>query len=31
MTCRNKEDQITNEAAKIVKTLYIDLSNAQGS
>ena len=30
MDCRNEEDQITNEAARVVESLFIDLSDAQG-
>ena len=30
LTCKNKEDPIKNEGARVLTTLYIDLSDAQG-
>ena len=30
VTCKNEEDPIKNEGAKVVKTLFIDISDAQG-
>ena len=30
VTCKNKEDSIKNEGAKVFTTLYINFSNAQG-
>ena len=30
LTCKNKEDQIKNEGARVFTTLYIDFSDAQG-
>ena len=29
-TCKNKEDPIKNEGARVFTTLYIDISDAQG-
>ena len=29
VTCKNEEDPIKNEAARVVTTLFIDLSDAQ--
>ena len=30
VTCKNKEDPIKNEGARVLTTLYIDFSDAQG-
>ena len=30
VTCKNKEDPIKNEGARVVTTLFIDFSEAQG-
>ena len=30
LTCKNKEDPIKNEGARVFTTLYIDFSDAQG-
>ena len=30
LTCKNKEDTIKNEGARVITTLYIDFSDAQG-
>ena len=30
LTCKNKEDLIKNEGARVFTTLYIDFSDAQG-
>ena len=30
LTCKNKEDPIKNEGARVLTTLYIDFSDAQG-
>ena len=30
LTCKNKEDPIKNEGARVLTTLYIDFSGAQG-
>ena len=30
VTCKNEEDPITNEVARVVTTLSIDLSDTQG-
>ena len=30
VACKNKEDQIKNEGARVVTTLFIDFSHAQG-
>ena len=30
LTCKNKEDPIKNEGARVITTLYIDFSDAQG-
>ena len=30
LTCKNKEDPIKNEGARMFTTLYIDFSDAQG-
>ena len=30
VTCKNEEDQIKNESARVVTTLFIDYSDAQG-
>ena len=30
VACKNEEDQIKNEGARVVTTLFIDLSHAQG-
>ena len=30
VTCKNKDDLIKNEGARVVKTLYIDFSDSQG-
>ena len=30
LTCKNKENQINNEGARVFTTLYIDFSDAQG-
>ena len=30
LTCKNKEDPIKNEEARVFTTLYIDFSDAQG-
>ena len=30
LTCKNKKDPIKNEGARVLTTLYIDFSNAQG-
>ena len=30
VACKNKEDPIKNEGARVVKTLFIDFSDAQG-
>ena len=30
LTCKNKEDSIKNEGARVFTTLYIDFSDAQG-
>ena len=30
VTCKNNEDPIKNEGAKVVTRLFIDFSNAQG-
>ena len=30
LTCKNKEDPIKNEGARVSTTLYIDFSDAQG-
>ena len=30
LTCKHKEDTIKNEGARVITTLYIDFSNAQG-
>ena len=30
LTCKNEEDQIKNEGARVLTRLYIDISDAQG-
>ena len=30
VTCKNEEDPIKNEGARVLTTLYIDFSDAQG-
>ena len=30
VACKNEEDPITNEGARVVTTLFIDFSDAQG-
>ena len=30
VTCKNEEDQIKNEGARVVTTLFIDFSDTQG-
>ena len=30
LTCKNKEDPIKNEGARVFTTIYIDFSDAQG-
>ena len=30
LTCKNKEDPIKNEEARVLTTIYIDFSDAQG-
>ena len=30
VACKNEEDSITNEGARVVTTLFIDFSEAQG-
>ena len=30
VTCKNEEDPIKNEGARVVTTLFIDFSDAQG-
>ena len=30
VACKNEEDPIKNECARVVSSLFIDLSNAQG-
>ena len=30
VTCKNEEDPINNEGARVVTTLFIDFSDAQG-
>ena len=30
LTCKNEEDSIKNEGARVFTTLYIDFSDAQG-
>ena len=30
VTCKNKDDLIKNEGARVVKTLFIDFSDSQG-
>ena len=30
VTCKNEEDSITNEGARVLTTLYINVSDAQG-
>ena len=30
LTCKNKEDPIKNEGARVLTTLYIDFSDSQG-
>ena len=30
VTCKNEEDQVKNEGARVVTTLSIDFSDAQG-
>ena len=30
VTCKNEEDLVKNEGAKVFKTLYIDYSDTQG-
>ena len=30
ITCKNEEDMIQNEGARLLTTLYIDFSDAQG-
>ena len=30
LTCKNKEDLITNEGSRVFTTLYIDFSDAKG-
>ena len=30
VTCKNEEDQIKNEGARVLTTLYINFSDAQG-
>ena len=30
VVCKNKEDPIKNEGARVVKTLFIDFADAQG-
>ena len=30
VACKNEEDQIKNEGARVVTTLFIDFSDAQG-
>ena len=30
LTCKNKEDTIKNEGARVITTLYTDFSDAQG-
>ena len=30
LTCKNKEDPIKNESARVVTTIYIDFSDTQG-
>ena len=30
VTCKNEEDPVNNNGARVVTTLFIDFSNAQG-